>query len=416
VISCLLLPRGVPAVFTQVDLQPPETVWTWLFYDFGLAPLADIEVDLTNDLPANNTYVMMLTHAQWIAWNDLDPFTLLTPAGQPSGVLNSHLISYWRRDFFSSATGRFKVEAPRKDRYHLGILNAQKHSMRLTGTLSLVNPGGQQLPLQQVRVPEVLLLTSTIFLLSGACYGVLMLTTWRKPTAMHLVILAAVNLKGLVLLLQWADRSQVARTGSNSVLSDISWQLLDKVQTIVELMMFLLIALGWKFLRATLNITEIRVAVGISVVSFYLGVFEVACNTASTCNGYQLSRYILHSLCYLVVIVAMNFNLQMVHAQIADAPASLEAGKLYRKRRSYHIFRWIFLAFIIAPTVELFLTVSVLPWDAVWVTLLLQQARTWVIYTCVTVAFRPDPPPLRVFELTVRTGDSDDEEPPGDQE
>merc|ERR1712083_1047638 len=99
----------------------------------------------------------------------------------------------------------------------------------------------------------------------------------------------------------------------------------------------------------------VRFAVGISLISFYLGIFEVACTTQSTCSGYQLSRYILHSLCYLVVIVAMNFNLQLVYAQIADAPASVEAGKQYRKHHAYKAFRWTFLAFIVAPTVELFL-------------------------------------------------------------
>merc|ERR1740138_396356 len=140
----------------------------------------------------------------------------------------------------------------------------------------------------------------------------------------------------------------VSQTVKNSVISTISWQLLDKVQTILELMMFLLISLGWKFLRPSLNVTEVRFAVGISVISFYLGVFEVACKTNQTCSGYKLSRYILHSLCYLVVIVAMNFNLQMVLHQISDAPANLEAGKLYQKRLAYLVFRWIFLIFILA--------------------------------------------------------------------
>merc|ERR1719359_2319861 len=127
----------------------------------------------------------------------------------------------------------------------------------------------------------------------------------------------------------------VSRTGKHTLLSSYCWQLLDKVQTILELMMFLLISLGWKFLRSTLNVTEVRFAVGICVISFYLGVFEVACKTNSTCSGYQLSRYILHSLCYLVVIVAMNFNLNMISTQLSESPASPESGKLYRKHHAY---------------------------------------------------------------------------------
>merc|ERR1712232_1020266 len=193
----------------------------------------------------------------------------------------------------------------------------------------------------------------------------------------------ALLLKGVVLLLWWVDYLQVSQTGSNSTLGQVGWQLLEKVQTILELMLFLLIALGWKFLRGTLNVTEKRFAVGISVISFYLGVFEVACTTRSSCSGYQLSRYILHSLCYLVVIVAMNFNLQMINTQLSESPASPESGKLYRKHLAYKVFRWTFLAFIIAPTFEKLMKVAVMPWNAKWLYVLVVQLRTWAIYMCI---------------------------------
>merc|ERR1719359_2575246 len=161
----------------------------------------------------------------------------------------------------------------------------------------------------------------------------------------------------------------VSRTGKHTLLSSYCWQLLDKVQTILELMMFLLISLGWKFLRNTLNLTEVRFAVGISVISFYLGVFEIICKTPSTCSGYKLSRYILHSLCYLVIIVAMNFNLQVIYSQIAD-----------------------------------------FDWDSVWAYKLLLEMVCWVIYASVMYAFRPSLDSIRVFELTIREAIADDED------
>ncbi|CAE7492020.1 Gpr107, partial [Symbiodinium pilosum] len=171
------------------------------------------------------------------------------------------------------------------------------------------------------------------------------------------------------------------------------------VQNILELMTFLLLSLGWKVLRSSLDVSEIRFAVAVSIISFYLGVFQVACTTTATCSGYQLSRYILHSLCFLVVIVAMNFNLQKLVSAIAEAPASLESGKLYRKLSAYYIFRWVFLAFIIAPTVELFLKVTVVPWDALWLYIAIQELRTWGIYALLVHAFRMEPASPRVFEL-----------------
>ncbi|CAD7953956.1 unnamed protein product [Amoebophrya sp. A120] len=92
-------------------------------------------------------------------------------------------------------------------------------------------------------------------------------------------------------------------------LFDFVPKLFEKIETIVELEILLLFALGWKILRRRLNMTEIRFLLGIGVISFYLAIFELTCQTTSTCSGYKLSRDILHSLAFLVIIVAVNFNL-----------------------------------------------------------------------------------------------------------
>jgi len=407
-IACLVSSvPGVTAISEQISQPPGKLLWTFLAYDIGLKPQAAVTIDLQNKQPANNTHIMVLTHAQWVAWNSVQPRML------PKA--NSYLVSYWRTAINNSVHASFKINAPEKNRYHVGVLNVHHKTMELKGELSLVNPGGEQLSLQEQGVPGVLLRVSALFFASCGLFSVLLLSASRRGrTAMHLVMSTVLLLKGIVLLLWWCDCMQVSQTGSSTMIAKIGWQLLDKVQSILELMMFLLIALGWKFLRGTLNITEVRFAVAISAISFYLGVFEVACTTVSTCSGYQLSRYILHSLCYLVIIVAMNFNKQMIYAQITDAPASLESGKLYRKHQAYELFRWIFLMFIIAPTVELFLKVTVMPWDAVWLYVLIQQLRTWTIYMCVAITFRPDPSPLRVFELTRDAGSDEEAEVDGD--
>lgn len=407
----VLAPWRAVAIIVPVRLpQDLDDVWTFLAYDIGLAPGATVSINLTNTRPAHNTYVMMLTHAQWEEWHRVEPTTLPGVDGQKLGGLNSYLASYWRKGIDARMEGSFMINAARDDRYYIGVLNAQEQKLRLHGDWSMVNPGGEQLILQEQKLPQVLLATSILFAASAAGLIGLLVSVWRNGrTVMHALMVLVLLLKGVVLLLECFNRMLVSRTGSDTVVGDVGYQLLDKVQTILELMMFLLTSLGWKFLRPHLNVTEVRFAVGISVISFYLGVFEVACTTASTCSGYKLSRYILHSLCYLVVIVAMNFNLQMVLHQISEAPANLEAGRLYQKHLAYKIFRGIFLIFIIAPTVELFLKVSMMPWDAIWAYILLEKLRTWVIYVCVIAAFRPDPPPLKVFVSLTRTADSDDE-------
>eukprot|EP00913_Durusdinium_trenchii_P023133 g21715.t1 len=193
-----------------------------------------------------------------------------------------------------------------------------------------------------------------------------------RSSALHSLLFLVLSLRAVVLLLRWVDFSLVVLNGQESNVADISWALFGKVQNILELMMFLLISLGWKVLRATLDVSEIRFAVAISIISFYLGIFQVACTTPSQCS-------------YLVIIVAMNFNLQKLASAIADAPATVESGKLYRKK------------------------VTIIPWDQQWLFVLLQELRTWVIYVLLIYAYRPDPTPLRVFQLTEREASDQDE-------
>jgi len=417
-LCCLLLgsslPYGTEAIHKEYDSKNFGALWTFLEYDVGLDPGAVVDIDLHSNELAPNVFVMILTHQQWVDWRRIEPTTLPKSGPDSIGGLNSYLVSYWRAPLFSDLKVHLTISAPGKDRYHVGILNSQERPLELSGHVQMVNPGGREMPLQEEFIPRVLTGTSLLFCGTCACYLGYMMVCMRKRdrTTMHYVMASAVCLKGIVLLSWLGDCLVVAKYGASSPWLQVGWQLLEKVQTILELMMFLLTALGWKFLRAELNRTEVKFACGISLISLYLGVFEVACTTQSTCGSYQLSRYILHSLCYLVVIVAMNFNMQVVYQQIADAPASMESGKLYQKYFAYKGFGYIFLAFIIAPTVELFLKVTAMPWDAHWLYVLIQQLRTWAIYMAIILRFTPLPHPqsLRVFELTQNVSNSDDDE------
>lgn len=393
--------RTATCLSSEISLPDSTASWTIIAYDIGLDPKANITFDLRNAQPANDTYIMVLTHRQWADWRE-----------RPSHDNNGYLVSYWRGRFYERTAASFLVEAPGRDRYHVIIVNSLRSVLKVSGQLSMVNAGGKQLPLQLERVPGVLLWTSILFLLTTLFAAALVvMASRRRRTTMHLLMVSVPLVRSLFLFLYWNDMEQFARSGSDSVVGSVVWQLLEKVQQIMERMMFLLIALGWKFMRSSLQVTEIRFAVGVSVISFYLGVFEVACTTASTCSGYELSRQILHSLCDLVVIVAMNFSLQMIYAEITEAPASLEAGKLYRKHQAYKVFRWIVLAYIVSSPVEMFAKVSIVPWhSAMLVYKLLQQLFTWAIYMAVFVVFRPEPSPLRVFELTRDSHGDEDEE------
>jgi len=398
---------GAHAVFSHVFVGPSDFTWCFLANGIGLAPFSTIQLDLTSDAPANDTYLMVVTHAQLTAWNAVKP---MVATGHPNSKLsyNSYLASFWRASFYHHVRATVNINAPRRDRYYLAIFNAQQKPLVVHGYYSMINPGGEQLMLQEKEELSILMWAASAFLGTCFLFGGLFATTWRRArTSLHLLILIVIFLKALSVFLRWIGKLQVSKDGYESGIVDISWKLMEKVQTIAELLMFLFISLGWKVLRDELNTTEFRFAVFVSAFSLYFGVSEIVCTTESTCNGYSIGRNVLHTFCYLVVIVAMNLNLHMIHQHISDAPVSIETGKLYQMQIAYRMFRWLFLAFVIAPTGELVLKVSVIPWYALWMHVLIIQFRTWVVYTCVLMAFRPEPASLRVFELIARDLDDD---------
>ncbi|CAK9029476.1 Protein GPR107 [Durusdinium trenchii] len=380
--------------------------------DYGMDLGGSITVDLENRRPSNDTYVMILSHGQWLLWRDTDMVTLASnPPQQEQGPLNSFLVGCWRGVLRDRLRGFFPIEAATSGCTWPEVLlvTSLQSPVDIHGQLSFENPTGQ-LPLQDTDVPKALvvatcvyfapwqrqetsrcdamMLAEAILFLSGKINVTAVLFAWSllRSSALHSLLFLVLSLRAVVLLLRWVDFSLVVLNGQESNVADISWALFGKVQNILELMMFLLISLGWKVLRATLDVSEIRFAVAISIISFYLGIFQVA----------------------------MNFNLQKLASAIADAPATVESGKLYRKLDAYHIFRWVFLLFIIAPTFELFLKVTIIPWDQQWLFVLLQELRTWVtwaavIYVLLIYAYRPDPTPLRVFQLTEREASDQDE-------
>lgn len=183
---------------------------------------------------------------------------------------------------------------------------------------------------------------------------------------------------------------------------------LDQTFTCVDLLVYLLTALGWKTMRANLYASEIRFAACVAAASFYFGVFEVACVGQESCGGYMLSRLILHSLAYLCIIVALNFNLAMLRAQIADSTVSLEAGTLYRKQSAFCSLRWVFLVFICQPTAMIFIKVSVLTWEEGWVFDVMTELVKFSLLLAVTLLYGPRRRPMALFEAAVQELNRDD--------
>lgn len=230
-------------------------------------------------------------------------------------------------------------------------------------------------------------------------YSAVLLVRWRRQrTALHTLFVIALSVKCLNALLQ-ANAATNQAAGNVVPGSVAAWvpPLSDKFTFIVDLITYLLTALGWKTMRPRLYVGEVRFTACIAIASFYFGIFEISC-TGQSCGGYVLSRLILHSLAYLCIIVAFNLNLAMLRSQILEATVGREAGRLYSRKRAYSTFRWIFLLYLIQPTAVLFIKVSVLSWEEGWVFALLDEAAKWAILLATVIVYSPRRSHLALFD------------------
>jgi hypothetical protein len=272
--------------------------------------------------------------------------------------------------------------------------------LSLSGSIEILGPAGEQLPLDLRHVPNVDLVFSIIFFASGSLFMFVAGTASHRPSKpVHMIIALTTLLQGVTLLLEWNTLFHVKTHGKESLLGSVVTQCVGLIHGISELMMLILIAFGWRLLRQHLNPTEVRFVIGTFAFSLYLGVFEVAGTSAAACNNYKLSRYILQVLCYIMVIIAMNVNLHMMRQQLEASPASIETGNIYIKFRAYSAFRWVVLAFVLVPTFKIAIISCVSPWDAMWAYVWLRNLSTLILYWVIALYFRPRPKPLRIFEL-----------------
>lgn len=377
----------------------------------GLAPNATVEINLkAENSGSDSAFLVILTFDQF---HGHEFFQEKTPAIRFNDYYSP---SYWRQTVGKGIQTLHRIRAPSKDRYYVGLIQTGPPSKRLrglTGTVCLVNPGKQHLPLQEANFPEVFFCAAWAFLLAAAGFFALLILRRRGRSRLHFLLLSNLLLKGLIDTLTWNDAMNTSRFGEVSVSRRVIWQILAKLQSIVELMILLLVALGWKLVRPHgLRPAEWVFAASVSFISLFLGLLEVVCHTMTTYSGrsYLFTRFTLHSLCYLVIVVATNFNLYMLNRQIQAAlVGGAETGPLYVKAQSYFVFRIVFLIFILIPSVTIFIQVRILSWDQQWVYILFHEMLVWCVHVVLCILFRPGASQMQVFELAVDDGDDEDE-------
>jgi len=397
-----VLPHRTGALHLSLDIPSLGWPWTTFFFQVGLSPGANVTVKLRTARSSPNAYVMFFNEAQFMESEKILRQMWMAPH-------STYLPCEWRASLAEPIDALHTVKAHESGRYTLGIVQAVEHSVQdLSGAVGFVNAGGDELSISQHYLARAFLFVAWLFFLTSSVLFVMM--ALRRRSRLHGFLLATLIVKCVTLLLIRQDLSQKSHTGTQLLWRTILWQLMSQVQAIMEVITFYVIGLGWKVTRPHLRPSEWAFAATISVLSFFLGTFEVACNTVVPCTGqsYVLTQFTLHSLCFLVVIVATNFNIFTLQRQIVEALATPETGVLYTKHHAYTWFRGFFMFFVIIPSVTNFMAFHVLSWDEMWVVVLVKECSHWVVQTAVVLLFRPGPQQLLVFELAV-VDESDNE-------
>mmetsp|Transcript_4334 Transcript_4334/g.10454 ORF Transcript_4334/g.10454 Transcript_4334/m.10454 type:complete len:447 (+) Transcript_4334:14-1354(+) len=419
-VTLAALAQGVAGFLQNVEVSTARgELFIDVVRDFGLQEGAEVEVHLEKDMSmpvTNNTYIMMLTSSQRSVWERTSEQPLVNMNDPDIGphVFGAYLMAYWRQNFYGSEI-HFKHRIRGLGRYNLLMFNGgSRTDIVVRGNVSVVNPDGQHLKYQDVFLPEVYRSMMWVCVASAAVAALFLVSLWRMDrSAVHSLMLATLVCKACVDLLQWQAYVACSETGSPCAFyDDPSFAgciplLAVKVQEILVLMVYLLLAFGWRILRATLNIAEIRFAVGIGLISFYLAIFEVTC-VGTQCGGYEMSRLILHSLAYLCILVAVNFNITQLKQQISESPASQSTGKDYQRLAAYESYRLLLLVYITNPTWQLLIKLSVLSWQEVWAFQLTTELADWGLAVALLIIFRPQKN-MQIFELT--TPEEDEQVP-----
>ncbi|PFH33558.1 hypothetical protein BESB_077750 [Besnoitia besnoiti] len=366
-------------------------------------PVADDPPVVTT---VNNTYVLVMDHFQFLFFEQekdwLPSFTA------SDGVVASSYVPAFKRLPFTSSRMHVRLRVPRRDRYAVVLLNADGLDLRFRGEVTFMNPGNQHLSVEQIALPATVFALMLLYVITSGGLALLMLVCRRRRwRAVHLLMLGNFLFSALSFALDWRQAVYVQEHGVRQPVLWLASRVLKKMQDIVALMTFILVALGWKTLRSHLSRIEVQFVAGLCVISLYLGLFEIIL------GGFQGTRYILHALGYICVLVAINANLALLYSHIADATLGPSIGELYHKYDGYKTYRWIFFLYLMKPVTLVFFKLTflnleyeqLLSWDE-WIFVVVDNFIDYLIYLGLLYAFRPASSMRVLRDLTPDNGNA----------
>ncbi|GFE55437.1 lung seven transmembrane receptor [Babesia ovis] len=326
-------------------------IYRWLFYrdgteqkDTGLSGINKV----SDKQALDNVYILLLSRAKWDLYSSAAYEEYLQPAkGKDRFVLTSHIVADMRIPITKVGQPvEFSFRAKEPDRFVLMLFNADERKLMLKGQIEFVNPGGDHLPTEMKYFAPVVSFWESVYRVTGVlALAYLILHARGKANVVNYIMAVNFLFVGAYLRLDRTLMDSLVETGK---FSNILWTFTHMVRRLHEnclMAILLLLALGWKVVRTHLTGMEYRVVLSVATFSAIGGFIEILV------FGVDISRSLVHTMAFIAILIATNFNILLIRARVVDESLNAEAGMAYAHLKAYNLFKIGFFAAILKPEV-----------------------------------------------------------------
>jgi hypothetical protein len=276
-----------------------------------------------------------------------------------------------------------------------------------------VNLDGHHLPPVFKFVPAALWWSSAFFFLLsiGATYFFSVLYAGRS-NRLHCIVVGCISLKSLTLAAKWKCINGDDKMGYATPRDVQIYQLSAHVYSIVDMVMYLLVAMGWKIFQSHLSLVQSRFVTIIVTTSLIISLWS-AVGGPSTDANFSLMLAINLMLCYLATTLTMRANLDGMNRQLGDF--QLESMQechivefLYERRKKFLVFRRVFMARVLEAFFPWKVLEACVGEMGVFLPTVSAQVALAAIYVVLSWVVAPVPRNSRSVALLTMLADSDE--------
>lgn len=368
--------------------------------------------------PANATVYVILTSTQYV--NGI--YSSRVRAAQSLRLCTYP--SELRKEISGKGT-RVNFVSKKMQRYTLYALNCRtdqgiKGRLRINGTFTAMNPQvlwGQTLSnvvtanetyhylsAEYIGIIPIYLGFLFVHVCVLGAFSVCCFVRRDRTVLIHLIFFVMQATKCIDLGMQAKHQDHMKWEGSTPELSSTATMISSSLNSVVFLCTLLILAFGFSITRQELSGREIRW----TFVAFlsYLGASVIHSYCVYHCDSigpYTLAEYIMKSVIMLGIIIAMNFNITKLRFSILDNSWGPRTADTYVWLSAYYSFRWSFLIYLLLPTANLIIKITVFTWKYEWANVAFTELAMLYIHARILLAFLPNPGRLSEYH---RIGDA----------